>query len=796
MSNQSVLMNEVAHMQLRAPRVVLVVPVTDDWQRLVMHGLHLVTTSWAGAGFVVVPTEHGVVHPAILAALREYDPDCVLAPPDDALPTELADGVRSAQEAISAVCSNYRSPLVDPLEVANPRFSALWNIWFSTAGHPSSGDPVAISAVSDVDDGETSIGANPALKGALGVAAACRWGLCEAPNDGIADVEDSIKKAAVRRLSSHEYRAVGLPGVSTAESFEGRYETYLARTLVGLDGAQSYGPQRSDALVVLGDKPSDFALAMVWDRTYRYGIWVPEEWWADIELRPYVIAGIDDLVRHASTQLKRVLFTSTTFDESEITTRAQQWRDSTSLILKKDLDEKWTVVSADVLVPPRYSKVHYVLKENISHEWSTVVATEAGTANLSMLPPLPRIGVPGLEPLEQSTCWHVDVSLRGYELPVSIALPEEALLVEPTEARATRVRAGREGVSYQAHRTDFIPSGASLSQSLARPLLSFPSLIHWANARASTHAMSVRLSTAGTQANVLASMMGSREALINLVAGELRSALLAFNRFHSTKVDYPNGEGCVVNSEGYLHFAGICEFAGIEQSAEARDSIDGLLNAGVLRRGLLTKCPRCQYSAFVHVADLASVIRCQRCLAENAFERQLWRLPVKEPTWYYDLHPIARKLLLDNGEIPLLLAHYLRSRSKRSYVDAAEFEMLDSEGVPVSETDLLALADRRLILAEAKSSVSFGSRRERNAIARKRVIAAKVLRVDEIVLATSGPHWDSATITAMKRAMAEQDWPAGRAPILRTICGLGSEVDDNVQLIDDRSEDEVEGIRH
>lgn len=783
MSDQSVLMNEVAHMQLRAPRVVLVVPVTDDWHRLVMHGLHLVTTSWAGAGFVVVPTARGDVHPAILASLREYDPDCVLAPPTEALPAELSDDVRRAQERISAVCSNYRSPLLNPVEVANPQFSALWNIWFSTAGHPSSGDPVAVSAVSDVHDGETSIGANPALKGALGIAAAFRWGLSEAPNDDIADIENSIKKAAVRRLSSHEYKAVALPGIGTAVSFEGRYETYLARTLVGLDGAQSYGPQRSDALVVIGDEPSDFALAMVWDRTYRYGIWVPEEWWANTELRPHAIAGIDDLVRHASTQLKRVLFTSTSLDESEITARAKQWRDRTSLILEKNLDEKWTVVSANALVPSRYWKVHYVLKDNISHEWSTAVATDAGTAGFATLPPLPRIGVPGLELLEQSARWQVDVALRSHELPISIAVPEASLLVEPTEARATRVRAGRAGISYQAHRTDFIPAGASLSQSLARPLLSFPSLVDWANARVSTQEMSVRLSTAGTQANVLATMLGTREALTDLVGGELLSALLAFNRSRSTKFDYPNGEGCIVNSEGYLHFSGICDFAGIEESAEARDTIDGLLRAGVLRRGLLTKCPRCQHSAFVHVADLASMIRCQRCLADNALERQLWRLPVEEPTWYYDLHPIARKLLLDNGEVPLLLAHYLRSRTQRGYMDAAEFEMCDSKGVPLSETDLLALADRRLILAEAKSSVSFGSRKERNAIARKRVLAAQVLRVDEIVLATSGPQWDAATIAAMKSAMAEQDWPTGRAPSLRTICSLGGEVDDQVQLV-------------
>ena len=71
MPEASVQSNVIAHMQLRAPRVALVVPVTTDWHRVAMHGIHLVTTSWAGAGFVVVPTAKGNVHLAVLAWLRE-----------------------------------------------------------------------------------------------------------------------------------------------------------------------------------------------------------------------------------------------------------------------------------------------------------------------------------------------------------------------------------------------------------------------------------------------------------------------------------------------------------------------------------------------------------------------------------------------------------------------------------------------------------------------------------------------------------------------------------------------------
>jgi hypothetical protein len=50
----------------------------------------------------------------------------------------------------------------------------------------------------------------------------------------------------------------------------------------------------------------------------------------------------------------------------------------------------------------------------------------------------------------------------------------------------------------------------------------------------------------------------------------------------------------------------------------------------------------------------------QRCLADNAFERRLGRLPIDEPTWYNDLHPIGRTLLKDNGDVLLLLSEYER----------------------------------------------------------------------------------------------------------------------------------------
>lgn len=61
-------LHTVAHMQLRAPRVALVVPVTADWHHVARNAVDAFTRLWGGAGFVIVPTDNGAVHPALLTA--------------------------------------------------------------------------------------------------------------------------------------------------------------------------------------------------------------------------------------------------------------------------------------------------------------------------------------------------------------------------------------------------------------------------------------------------------------------------------------------------------------------------------------------------------------------------------------------------------------------------------------------------------------------------------------------------------------------------------------------------------
>ena len=279
----------IASMGLRAPRVVLVVPGWHDWTLMLRAGIHAATTMWGGAGFVVVPVPAGDLHPAIIAAVRAYDPDSF--PEGNSFVTrDEYPQLYAGQDALSAACSNYRGPIADDADTAAPGRGRLWASTFSTSG------PGALTPINDVlppIEGAETVGANPALGGALGVHAAMRWGLSDVPSAEPADIDVQLRKRAVFELLSGRDSMFGsLEGITTRDRAIGEFPTDFARTLFGLDSVYEIGPgEQPPALFVWGDDQADFALAMIWDRIYGNGIWVPDEWWLEPDTKNLVISG-------------------------------------------------------------------------------------------------------------------------------------------------------------------------------------------------------------------------------------------------------------------------------------------------------------------------------------------------------------------------------------------------------------------------------------------------------------------------------------------------------------------------
>ncbi|MBB3750812.1 hypothetical protein FHT44_003307 [Mycolicibacterium sp. BK634] len=682
--------------------------------------------------------------------------------------------ILAAQKSLSQACTNYRSAIADGASVASPDSGDLWATYFSEGG---SGPLTEINEISPADqEVENLLSANPALGGALGVHASVKWGLRAPPETGSAEIDPQLRNRAISCIFAYGRPSLfDLEGVTIGQGLNGGPASSLDRTLFGLNGVTEVGRKLPPALIVWGDDPADFALAMAWDRTYGLGVWVPDEWWKDADTNGRLVAGIDDLASSAVGRHSRELcFTSTSLTQDELIERVEGSRLGTERRLGEALIPPSSEVvrsPASAVEFPRYYKNHFTLRGKADNQWSTAVHEAGGAVEFAVLPPLPQIAVQGLETIEQKAKWQVDVQLVGHEIPCTTAVPDSRLLAEGENVYSTRVRSGRSGISFESHNSFFTPANPSLEQMLRRPRLRFPDLLEWANARASVHDMSVQLSPAGAHAQVLANMLGGRTQLSELISGPLAAALFAFNRKGSTSAAFPDGSGCVVRNEGFLHFAGMCSIAGIDPDEATRDTIDRLLTSGLLRRGLLVICPACTHAAFTPIESVAATVRCPRCLADNPLTRTMWKLPIEEPQWFYDLHLIARQLLSENGHVPLQLSEYLRLKSDRTYSDAPEFELV-ANGEPTVETDLLALADRQLIVSEVKSSDTFG--KERAEGARKRVLAARVLMADEIVLATTQAAWEPATIAAVKSAIGTEDWQSGNVPRLRLITGLGT----------------------
>lgn len=449
----------IASMGLRASRTVLLVPGWGNWTLMARAGIHALTTMWGGAGFVVVPVKSGGLDPALIAAVRAYDPDSILVPPAKTLVRpEDYPNLYAAQETLSKACANYRSPIVETTAAASPDAGHLWGSTFSTGGP---GGLTAVAEVTSPDDWIEAIGANPALAGPIGLQAALRWGLSDPPTDELVDVAPGIRRLAIQQIVSmgNSFLLSSLEGAITRGGGAGDFRTQFHRTLFGLTGMIELGLDRPPALVVWGDDPYDFALSMAWDRTYGYGVWVPDEWWSDGDSHETLIAAIDNLASSALSREQRELrFVSMSLGDDELATRVESCRLGTERSLGAPLIDSTddVIISVRDIEYPRYSKMHYSIRGKHADPWSTAVETNPdGSVEFAMLPPLPQIATPGLEKIEENAKWQVDVSIRNHEMPCTTAIPDQALLAEGEDVFSTRVRSTRAAGSPSNH---IIPS--------------------------------------------------------------------------------------------------------------------------------------------------------------------------------------------------------------------------------------------------------------------------------------------------------------------------------------------------
>ncbi|MFG3342385.1 hypothetical protein [Glycomyces sp. NPDC048151] len=810
--------NVPVRVALRPPRAVIIFDGGEHWHYWARMALHCATRMWGGQGFVVIPHHNGEVRSGLLPLIRAYDPDYVVAlektfadldqiePGSIPLPEEeterqqylemigdqsLPDAAGEiARKVVTNICWSHRRRDRDGGWDDDVRYISASNSWQRFTA--------VEDATSSPDWGEVHISAPGDWGGALGVAFAARCGASRRP---VAGAEPELDEDQTRQLWNwllgNDYRKVDrlAPIVQematwdyekiSAASSDTEFPLVFSKTLNGLVQVGKSGIIRRTANLVLGDTADDFALAHIAERLYGGSVWMPRAVWDQESVR----AGFHHLhvlISKLARERNALSISSLSESDESLEGMAEYLRNSALNAMvperQQDLAQRHNdAINVRPVIADPDSAMRWAVAEQFDIEFPVGVhRSDRDSIEMIAGQRYPDIAHPALVGCD-ALQWQVDVSFVPHTVPAGRGVDGHDLLASDEHRYLTWVRSGRDGISFESRRWDFIQAGWSRASKLANPRLRRPSLATWADLAAKSFGMSMAYSTAGSRFMSLARLWGSSEAVASTMAGPMLKALKAFNTPAKMSITgYPDGEGVVLASggstsqpkEGFLRFKGIAKFHGGEPEA-LRDEVDALLTLGILIRGLVLGCEHCRRVAFIPVGRLAQVNRCVRCDGSNPLTASSWNRDGIEPTWFYDLHPIVRDFLNENGEVPVLLSHHLRQKSS-TYTDAPEMELLQGEK-PIAEADLIALSDRRVLVAEAKSSNNLGSKSgARREAARKRVQLANTLQADEIVLATSREAWEASSLDAIKDAVGDMT-PAWTAPRIRIITALGTE---------------------
>ncbi|MEW2127903.1 hypothetical protein AB0891_29740 [Streptomyces sp. NPDC007259] len=516
--------------------------------------------------------------------------------------------------------------------------------------------------------------------------------------------------------------------------------------------------RRRDRIVVLGDKPEDFALAEVLRRLRDSVSWVP---WAE--------PGLNDMWLFSDRGRLLVTSASLTVDESRQQIEAR-WQKRPVRTLLEEKEPPFDVVHPDTIDIDDTSMV--VLKDSWDQPRSLPVTREPdGTlqASLSLAAEVPN----GLDPDRHR--WQISLIAPSHPVPPLPVLGSPAVIATGQNPWETFVRAADGGVTYWSHRFDFVPSGASVAGSLASPRLSWPGIKNTLKIAASAQGAGIRPSPAGRRAAITERLLGSRAALEDLAASPGWALLLMF-MYRVAPERCPAGSWWKLKSTTVLSWEAITGLGDSEWDKEAwREQADRWTSQGVLRRGLILGCEHCPILEFYPVSEISQSYVCRRCGGTNQLTSDRWRPAAPEPRWFYDLHPALLELVQNDGNVPLLATRFLRNErwASRALV-CEEFELL-LNGNPCVEMDFALSTTQELWLGEAKKNDSLGNtHRKRKEEAAKLLQGCALTGASGLILATTQQQWAKTTLEAVMAEISGRSTAGKPVPKVSLLNGLGT----------------------
>jgi hypothetical protein len=791
-----------------------------DWLSHAALTIYKCGQVWGGSGFLLVPHHHGKVNPALVKMAAAYDPDYVVAAqttvahyeaiyPDllpvvkegkrltgeertEALRYSLDDIVndgpaRAARDLLATACTPHRYFL--PGESGQPDELHEHEYHLSLADerfgghHPLSRSP-------QPRDGVAAAGVPPDRQGPWALAAAIHFGIASPPPLPFANVSprdfDDLKNLIRRALPSARRL---LPFSDEGEEWPSAW----APSETGTVRVQPWKARYKPNLIVVGGTADDFALARGWHVLFGNSYWIPEAPPFGKQVDDLLLweLGQDNFVRDRVPR-PQVELTSTSLNEELIDGLIESWVDRRIRVTtyRDDDGEPNVNRSTEDTEPPRPKRTQPIDLDFahggllvVKDQYDLPLALPASIdehGQISLLVDLPPLAPTHADLADRpDLTWQIDVDTAQFRVPRMRGISPRVLQVGDN-AQDSFVRLSRGGLSCYSASWGFVAAGSTTVQAMAKPRLQFPSLLTWTGAMAEAQGLSTRFSPASQGVEVLRRLWGSRAALTEDWAGPLRPVFTGFHSKHNkSSAAFPDGDGVVIRvPEAFLSFRAMARLSGLGPDGDAlplRNDIDRLCGLGVIQRGLILRCAACKDLAFIPLDDARSTNTCRRCGAANPLTQGRWNHPIDEPTWWYDLHPAARELLAADAGVGLLAAQHLR-RTARNYEDVSELEFVSGKD-PIAEADLLAVVEGRVVLGEAKTTPTLGTKSQRTAKAKKIATIAATVQADEVLLCTtSTTEWSSTDLEAIKYALDSALSDIAVRPAIRTLTGLGTDV--------------------
>lgn len=518
---------------------------------------------------------------------------------------------------------------------------------------------------------------------------------------------------------------------------------------------------------VIGDTPADHALAVLCDRLFARGSWLPRQLLdAGSPHRDAVAIALYQLVsQFLPHSVIKITSTSVPVEELKslvdglkggLAVLAGSWPPGGPELQFVDVNELYSEKGWSQLADKRwYSQLRRLPSREVAGERALLTPIE---------PTVPIAGADG------ELDWCVDVLVPNYQPPARTALGTNVFTQTTQTIKEAVTRASRHGVSFSSKNMGIVLAGSSLESRIAQPLLRLPSAEQIFSAIGAKGAANVHPSSAGRRAVNATELWGSFAAITADLQGNVRRLLDAFlPPPKNGNGDY--GDGYAIRKHGYLHLQHAVAALQVSDE-EARAVLDRLLGHKVLRRGLVLSCARCAAQSFYTIGSFTDDgFVCVMCASPNELNQARWYKGAAEPVWHYALDQVVHDLLGQHGDIPLLAAVQLSS-GRHTMLWAPELQ-IHFDGGDEAELDIALIIDGQIVVGEAKSNDQLKTSDKSTEAAAKRLVrCAQMLTADKIVLATSRDSWTNGVKDAVIAAV-KTDWKTGPQPSVHELTAVG-----------------------